>query len=283
VTAGLSFLALIFVEMKIAYDPIIPPRIFKNWNVVIMFLENFFKGMCFFSFIFFGPIYFQILREDSATLSGLQLLPLLLGLVVFAIVSTVVLPLVKSYQILLLLGNAMLSAGCFWFGYFLNEGSTRASEIGALLIAGVGLGFSIQTSILCAQSSISQKDTATVSGLVGFFQSIGGAIGLAIMSAVFNDKVKQGLAGLPVDILEFLAGLAADAEASGGSSEFSPTILKRFPDEVKGPVVGVYLAALQQVFRVAAPFGVVAFVVCLLVRKSRVLGAAEIQKSGPGH
>ena len=54
-----------------------------------------------------------------------------------------------------------------------------------MLLVGIGLGFSIQTQTLLVQSSVKQADVAIVSGLVQFWQSIGGGIGLAVYEECF--------------------------------------------------------------------------------------------------
>ncbi|KAJ3219560.1 hypothetical protein HDU67_000505 [Dinochytrium kinnereticum] len=274
VLAALFIAALVFTELKVK-EPIIPPHLFKIRNVVFVFINNFFLGMGFFAFVFYGPQYFQLIHGDTATQAGLQLLPLLLGLVVFSIVGTILLTYVKSYPPFIITGCALVTGGAYWFST-LDQNSSRAAEIGALFIVGVGLGLTIQMNILAAQASVDQVDTATVSALTSFFQSIGGGIGLAILSAIFNDRFASGVAKLP----EELRAAFSDPAGGGGDRDKFDAL----PQEVKDMITGVFVGALQGVFRYAVPFCGVAFLAALFISwKTRVLSAEEMQKAGPSH
>ncbi|KAI8836152.1 hypothetical protein BC829DRAFT_493426 [Chytridium lagenaria] len=227
VCAAVAITILIIIELKVK-EPIIPPHVFKNRNVLFVFICNFFLGMCFFAFVFYGPQYFQLVRGDSATIAGLQLLPLLLG-------------------------------GAYWFST-LDQHSSRAAEIGALLLVGIGLGFQMQMAILCAQASVDQSDTGTVSALASFFQSIGGGIGLAILSAIFNDRYVSGIAALPEELRAAFSNPSAEGEG----------------------IRGRLLKSCQR--RYSVPFACVAVVAsCFISWKTRVLSQEEVERNGPSH
>ena len=82
IVAGIVFLfVFIFVESRAA-EPIIPLHLFRNRtfsaSMVAIFLATFGFGAA----IIFLPLYFQIVQGASATLSGYQLLPFLIGLII---------------------------------------------------------------------------------------------------------------------------------------------------------------------------------------------------------
>lgn len=77
---------LCYVETKVA-EPLMPPRLFKNRSVVAVLLTNWFLGMTFFSMMYYLPIYFQVVREDSATWSGIRLIPMELSISIIATVA----------------------------------------------------------------------------------------------------------------------------------------------------------------------------------------------------
>lgn len=87
ILAGLLLVLLVVVENKFAKEPIMPPRLFKNRSVVGILLTNWFMGMTFFSAIYYLPIYFQVVRNDSAMWSGIRLIPMQM---VLAVLSTFV-------------------------------------------------------------------------------------------------------------------------------------------------------------------------------------------------
>lgn len=86
VLSGILVGLLIFVESKVA-EPLMPPRLFKNRSVAVILATNWFFGMTFFSMVYYLPIYFQVVREDSAMWSGIRLIPMELLIAVFATFS----------------------------------------------------------------------------------------------------------------------------------------------------------------------------------------------------
>lgn len=86
----LSFLLvilLVYVEKKFAKEPLMPPRLFKNRSVVSVLLTNWFFGMTFFSAVYYLPVYFQVVRNDSAMWSGIRLIPMQMIICVFSTFS----------------------------------------------------------------------------------------------------------------------------------------------------------------------------------------------------
>lgn len=72
----------IFTQWKRGDKATIPPRLFKNRNVLAACSFTFFFGAGFFALIFYIAIYFQSIKGSSATKSGIQILPLLLAVVI---------------------------------------------------------------------------------------------------------------------------------------------------------------------------------------------------------
>lgn len=90
-----------------------PPRLFRNRSVVSVLLVNWFFGMTFFSAVYYLPVYFQVVRNDSAMWSGIRLIPMQL---VLCFISTFVgLSISKTgvYRPLICVGMALLT---LWIG-----------------------------------------------------------------------------------------------------------------------------------------------------------------------
>ena len=80
VVGGLLFGGFIWIESRVVGEPICPPGLFGNGSILFGFLGNFLIGVVFYSLVYYLPIFFQILRGDTATLSGIELIPLILVL-----------------------------------------------------------------------------------------------------------------------------------------------------------------------------------------------------------
>ncbi|CAG8592801.1 12488_t:CDS:1 [Ambispora leptoticha] len=243
----------IFIEFRIAIEPVIPQHLFKLRNPVLVYITSFFIGMAFYGFIYYLPLYFQAVRGYSATEAGLQLIPLVLGLVLFSTVSGFATTVTGSYRPWIIFGYGLTTVASGLLST-LNENSNRGEEIGYLLIAGAGLGCSMQTVLLAAQSSVEHKDIAVVTSLSSFFRTIGGVFGVAISGAIFNNKLSSYL----IDTLPSNIPL----ELVKNSVEYIHTL----PPDTQTSIIHAYVHALSYVFFVAIPMAGVATITSLFIK-----------------
>ncbi|KAG0265808.1 hypothetical protein DFQ27_000343 [Actinomortierella ambigua] len=256
---------LVYAETK-AYEAIVPPRLFKNFNVATIFLVNFFTGIGFLGVIFYSPIYFQVVKGNGATASGLKLLPMVLGLVFASILSGAIMAKIKDPRYFIWIGAALVPVGV-GLCILLDENSSMGEEIGFLLIVGAGVGLILQTAMIAAQASVEKEDMAVVTALCGFFNSIGGAIGIAMCTALFNNHLAAKMKELPADVL---MGLAKYPIAE------SITVVQTLPAELKAPLVAAYVDSFSYIFTVVCPISCVAFVISLFIRRFRHLDPSEM-------
>lgn len=106
---------LVLVEKKFAKEPIMPPRLFTNRSVVSVILTNWFFGMTFFSAVYYLPIYFQVVRNDSAMWSGIRLIPMQMVLTVLSTIVGLTISKTGVYRPLITVGMALLT---MWIGLF---------------------------------------------------------------------------------------------------------------------------------------------------------------------
>ncbi|KAG0047113.1 hypothetical protein BGZ89_005054, partial [Linnemannia elongata] len=110
-------------------------------------------------------------------------------------------------------------------------------------------------------------DMAVVTALCGFMNSIGGGIGIAMCSALFNNHFKTQVLTLPPSVL---------ADAAAYNIEKAITNVQLLPALSKAAVIGVYVDTFQFIFKCITPIACAAFLFSLLVRKTRILDASEI-------
>ncbi|KAJ1567995.1 hypothetical protein HK096_007873, partial [Nowakowskiella sp. JEL0078] len=67
---------LVFVELKIAKEPIIPANVFMNVTVYATLVIAFMLGGAFLAVVYYIPTFFQVVQNDGATISGLKTIPL---------------------------------------------------------------------------------------------------------------------------------------------------------------------------------------------------------------
>ena len=89
---GLVVIAAVLLPLFVlaesrASEPIMPLALFRNRVFVAASAIGFAVGLSLFGAIVYMPVFFQIVKGESPTSSGLQLLPLMLGLLATSIVS----------------------------------------------------------------------------------------------------------------------------------------------------------------------------------------------------
>ncbi|KAF9209385.1 hypothetical protein BGZ49_004690 [Haplosporangium sp. Z 27] len=253
----LILLLFCMIEWKVANEPIIPFRLFKVRTNVAVFLTCFFIGMGFFGIMFFMPLYFQIVRQESATDAGLEMLPLIVGLLIASISSGFMVSKWGQYRPFIWTGLALATTGTGLLT-LLTEHSSRGMEIGFLLINGFGLGLSMQTTILAVQSSVATKDIAVATANSTFFRTVGSVLGVAITGTVFNNGVKnnlQPLIELNPAIVEVIA-----------NSYLAP----KFGPEIEAQILHAYMLALRSAFRVCIPFMGLAWISSLFIQHNKL-------------
>ncbi|CAG8683471.1 14200_t:CDS:2 [Cetraspora pellucida] len=246
---GVILLALfIYVEGFVVTEPLAPGHLFKDRSIVACFAVNYCLGMIFFSVIYFLPIYFEIVNEDSATMSGVKLLPYIVGAVITVLLSGFIISHTKiiSYKVICIIGGILITIGTGLITLF-DVDSTLDQVIGYLLISGLGVGAVVQTVFLAGQASVKYEDVAAVTSLITFFRTIGAVFGLGIVAAVFAtgfaDKIQLAVA--------------------------VPDLLKNYhllPEIFKLPTKRQLVSSLSVSFRTGIAFGLLLVVSAVFIR-----------------
>ncbi|KAF9431386.1 hypothetical protein BGZ76_000374 [Entomortierella beljakovae] len=182
----------VLAEWKIPKEPIIPIHLFKIRNLWSTYGSLFFSGMAFFGILFYLPIYFQVVKNESATVGGLETVPFVIGIVITSISSGIWVLKKGTFAFFPALGNIIFLAGsCLCL--LMKTDSTRVVSIFVLLMCGLGMGFTMQASTLAVQVAAKPKYMATVTTSVQFVRCLGQVFGVAIVGTVFNNKLEDNL------------------------------------------------------------------------------------------
>jgi EmrB/QacA subfamily drug resistance transporter len=199
----------IWVE-KLAADPILPLRLFKNrifnlGNSVVMV-----SAALMFGGILYIPIFIQTVLGKSATNSGLILIPLTVGVVVGSIVSGQIVSRLGRYRTLGLTAFAVTVLAMFMLSR-ININTTNAMVIFEMVLLGVGIGPSLPLLPIIIQNDFGAADIGVVSGAVIFFRTIGAAIGTSLLGTIFNNQLSSGLKNISTDLPTQIAAALRDA------------------------------------------------------------------------
>ncbi|KAG0198462.1 hypothetical protein BGX28_008071 [Mortierella sp. GBA30] len=182
----------VLVEWKVPSEPIVPIHLYKIRNLWATYGSLFFSGMAFFGILFYLPVYFQVVKGETATIGGLETVPFVIGIVITSISSGIWVLKKGTYRFFPAMGNALFIAGSALCVIF-DRHTSRVVSIFILLICGLGMGFTMQASTLAVQAAVKPKYMATVTASVQFVRSLGQVFGIAIVGSVFNNKLESTL------------------------------------------------------------------------------------------
>jgi EmrB/QacA subfamily drug resistance transporter len=275
-------LGLFLMIEKGSKEPIIPLSLFRNHIVAISEIVIFFTGMGMFGGIIFIPLFFQGVLGVTATTSGSLLTPMMLGLIVGSFISGQLLSRAGGhYRIQGAVGISIMGIG-FALLSRMNAETSYTSAVANIVITGFGLGITLPLYTIAVQNAVPYNLLGVATSSTAFFRSIGGAVGLAILGSVMNNRFAAELmsrlptkikAVIPPDRLTSLANNPqalvspeAQAQLQGLLSQIGSTGSALF-EQVLHALRQALSSALTEVFLVGLLMMIVAFIVNLLIRE----------------
>ena len=267
----ISALLFIWRETK-AKEPILPLRLFKNKIFSVSVILSLLVGVVMFGAIIFLPEYQQLVRGDSATKSGLMLLPLVLGVVGGSMSSGRLITKLGRYRMFPIIGTLLLTVSFFLFSHLAI--ATSRVLLGAwMVVLGLGVGLVMPVLTLAVQNGVDRKDLGTATSAVTFFRSIGAALGTAIFGAILTNRLTFHLQqSLP----------AAAASKIAGSLNSSTAGLQSLPSAQVHTILNAFAQSFADVFLIGIPFAIAAFVVTLFLKESPLSETTKEIAEGEG-
>ncbi|KAH7317516.1 major facilitator superfamily domain-containing protein [Rhizoctonia solani] len=179
VLGGLIAITFVVWEWKFAELPLIPMYIFRYKMVIGATLTYFLNGYGMYVQIFYLPTFYQLAYGYSAIRSASLLLPVVLFQTLFSTLSGAMVAWKGRYREILLSGWAMWSIALGLFAT-LDENSSLSRQIGFSVFAGVGIGQTLQPSLIAVQAAVDRKDMAVTTTARSFLHNLGGVVGLTI-------------------------------------------------------------------------------------------------------
>ncbi|KAI8614974.1 major facilitator superfamily domain-containing protein [Chytriomyces sp. MP71] len=186
----------VYIENKIAKEPIIPPSLFVNSSVPALLVIAFCVGSGFFSATYYISLFFQVVNGLSATAAGVQTIPLVMGVSVCAISSGIAVSKTGRYKIFFYIGPCLMIVGAVLISY-LDVNSTSVQKVFYLLIFGLGGGSLIQTRVLGIQASVPLPLIAVATALSQTCVTLGGAFSISVCGTLFNNIIASNLPNYP--------------------------------------------------------------------------------------
>jgi EmrB/QacA subfamily drug resistance transporter len=243
--------ALIPVERRAA-EPVLPMSLFSSRVFTVAGAIGFIVGFALFGATTYLPLFLQIVTGASPTRSGLELLPLILGLLITSIGSGQIIARWGHYRPFPIAGTAIMVVG-FWRLSTMEPSTSGLERSLDMFILGLGIGLVMQVLVLAVQNDVDYRNLGVATSGATFFRSIGGCFGVAICGAIFSNRL--------ADELSKLSGLPP----SVGAGRVTGEMVAQLPPAARAAFVGAYADALTTVFLVCAPVAALGFLLSWLL------------------
>ena len=231
-----------------AAEPIVPLYLFRNRVFAVASAIGFIVGVSLFGSVTYLPLYLQVVKGASPTASGLQLLPLMLGVLIASIGSGQLITRTGRYKVFPIVGTGLTVVGMLLLSRLGVGTSSLAADL-FMLVLGLGLGFVMQVLVLAVQNAVEYANLGVATSTATLFRSMGGTIGVPIFGAIFANELASNLrAKLP-------PGAAANVPPHLGPSQ-----IDSLPPALHEPFIEAYAAAIRPIFLIAAGIAVLGFV-----------------------
>ncbi|AMB85870.1 disulfide bond formation protein DsbA [Pseudomonas agarici] len=206
---AVAALALFVLHERRTAEPLLPMHLFLNRNALLCWCTMFFTSFQAISLTVLMPLRFQSVTGAGADSAALHLLPLAMGLPMGAYFAGRMTSVTGYYKPMILSGALLMPLAIVGMAFTPPQAELLSSLF--MLLCGVAGGLQFPTSLVGTQNSVEQRDIGVATSTTNLFRSLGGAMGVALMSALL-------LALLQDSSLTHLAGTPMITEGSSGNA-----------------------------------------------------------------
>lgn len=190
----------------------------------------------------------------SASQSGINNIPLVLGISLFTILSGGLITTFGIYVPFLLAGSVLTTIGAGLL-YTLDIGTPSSKWIGYQVLAGIGIGIGIQVPIIANQAFVKMSEISSVTAVTLFFQTIGGAFFVSAGQTAFANRL--------LDRVPTAApGVDPQLVVATGATELRDVFT---PQEIPGIIVA-YMSGLKVTFALVIALGGITLPIALFAK-----------------
>ncbi|MYR08367.1 DHA2 family efflux MFS transporter permease subunit [Gordonia sp. SID5947] len=306
----IGILAFIWIENKMGDQALIPLRVFRNRVFSQGIVVSVIIGAVMFGGISMLPQYFQVLRGSSPMVAGLQMLPMVLGLMTGSILSGQLISRTGRYKIFTIIGATLITSATFLLHLVGTETPVYLVMLMAALL-GFGLGNLMQPITLAMQNILPPKDMGLSTGTATFFRQMGGTLGVAVFFSLlfsfmgpnikdemtsaasqpeYRTAVVQAAQSSDPQVSGFGKSLIAAAQNPGAGSGSSDSVMsdtsviEKLPTELAQPIKRGFADSMDRVFLSVSILSLLAIVGTvtwkeLPLRRGKPIGAPEDAKA----
>ncbi|MGW1713258.1 MDR family MFS transporter [Streptomyces sp. NPDC002156] len=260
-----------------AAEPTLPMRLFANPVFTVCSILSFIVGFAMLGAMTYLPTFLQYVDGDSATVSGVRTLPMVLGLLIASVFSGNVVSKTGQYRYFPIIGSAVMGVGLYLLSLMDASTNTWLASL-YMFVLGTGIGLGMQVLTIAVQNTVEYADLGTATSGVTFFRTLGSSFGTAVFGTIYTNSLTPNLSE---GIAEAVRTGAADT-ATITQAATSPEGLHNLPPEAASPIIGAYADTIQTVFLWTVPVALVGFVVALFLKQVQLRDSARMASTDMG-
>ncbi|MGY1641076.1 MDR family MFS transporter [Geodermatophilus sp. SYSU D00703] len=277
---AVGFVLFLLAERSYQDEALLPLRLFRNRSFAVSGIGSVVMGAGMFGGLLLLPQYLQIVHGSSATVAGLQMIPLVAGIMVGAMSSGIAIGKTGKYKVFPLVGIALMTVALVSMSFVVDADTSVWTLVPFMVLMGLGLGFNFQPVILAVQNAVSPREMGVATSSVTFFRQMGGTIGTAAFLSVLFSR-------LPVDIEEAVTSAAAadprvaealqSGQLQGGADLSDTSFIQQLPSFLALPFKTGFSDSIDLVFLIAACVVALGFFVFLFLPQLALSNKSGIQ------
>ncbi|MER6524632.1 MDR family MFS transporter [Streptomyces sp. NPDC001508] len=259
-------LAAVFVGVeRRAAEPVLPLDLFRIRTFTLAALISFIVGFAMFGAMTYLPTFLQVVHGVSPTMSGVHMLPMVVGLMLSSTVSGQIVSRTGRWKVFPIAGTGVTTIGLLLL-HRLDEHSSTALMSTYFFVLGLGLGLVMQVLVLIVQNAVSYEDLGVATSGATFFRSIGASFGVAIFGTVFASR-------LGTELVAALRGVHLPPGITPGALQADPRGIGALPPPLRPAALHAFSTSITDVFLYAAPVALLGFVLAWFLREDRLRGS----------
>jgi predicted MFS family arabinose efflux permease len=186
-TGAIALIIFLFWESKVASHPLVPFRIFKSRALTSANVVMFLVGGAFFAMWYFLTYYFQLILHYGPVKAGFAFLPMAIGIIAGAQISSRIMVKTGGRPILLV-GASIATLGFLWISMIKVDSSYWGSVLPPAFLCAFAMGLLFSPLANTATAGVDRADAGLASGVLNTARQVGGSLALAILATVAADR-----------------------------------------------------------------------------------------------
>ncbi|MGZ4199671.1 MAG: MDR family MFS transporter, partial [Thermoleophilia bacterium] len=280
---------VLFILAERAYkdDALLPLRMFRNRTFSVSSVASIVVGAGMFGGILLLPQYLQIVHGSSPTVAGLQMIPLVLGIMSGSVISGQTIAHTGKYKLFPLVGVVFIVAALVSMSFFVDATTSVWQLVPFMILLGLGLGFNFQPVILAVQNAVNPREMGVATSSVTFFRQMGGTIGTAAFLSILFTTLPNQIRDAVTAAIKATPSLAPQFQqlgAGGGGNLSDTSFIQKLPEALALPFKTGFSNSIDIVFIVAAATVAIGFFVLIFLPQLalRTQSGIQAQQAGAG-